>query len=110
LLYAGAAWVLKDSVLTTLDPATGEVLKRGRLADGKAGTNASPVGADGKVYVATTDGKVVVLSAAAQWEVLAENDMGEPIHATPAIAGGDLFVRTDSRMYRLTAAAPQPGR
>ena len=77
---------------------------RQRLGKSKAGVNASPVGADGKVYLATTGGVVAVLSAAPQWEILELNDLGEEIHATPAIAAGSLFVRTKSRLYRFAEA------
>jgi hypothetical protein len=44
--------------------------------------------------VANVDGKVTVLKAGGQWEVLGVNDIGEPIHATPALAGGRIYVRT----------------
>ena len=107
LVYDGVVYAVKDTILTSLDPKTGEVLKRGRLAKEKTGVNASPIGGDGKVYLATTNGKVAVLSAGPQWEILALNDMGDEIHATPAVADGRLFVRTNSRLYCF--AAPTSG-
>ncbi len=106
LVYDGVVYVVKDSILTTLEPATGDVLKRGRLGKGKSGVNASPVAGDGKVFVATSDGVVAVLAAQAEWEVLAMNDMGAPIHATPVIADDSLYVRTDNRLFRLGATEP----
>jgi len=42
---------------------------------------------------------VTVLNAAAQWEVLAVNDLGEEVHATPALAEGRIYVRTRSSLY-----------
>ena len=60
---------------------------------------ASPVYADGKIYCIARDGVVTVLKAGAQWEVLGVNDIGEPIHATPALAGGRIYVRTRSAIY-----------
>lgn len=107
LLYDGVLYVVKDSILTSLDPETGEVLKRGRLGKGKAGVNASPIGVDGKVYLATTDGKVAVLAAGAEWEILAMNELGDAVHATPAIADRNLYVRTKSRLYNFAAPASQ---
>ncbi len=106
LIYDGVVYVVKDSILTSLEPDTGEVLKRGRLGKEKSGVNASPVAGDGKVFVATSDGVVAVLAAQAEWEVLAMNDMGAPIHATPVIADDSLYVRTDNRLFRLGATEP----
>ena len=86
---------MKDGgIVTTLDAATGETLKEGR-ATGAAGKYvASPIAADGKVFLASVDGKVTVLKAGAQWEVLGVNDLGDEIQATPALAGGRVYVRT----------------
>lgn len=55
---------------------------------------ASPVAADGKVFISGRNGFIVVLEDGPQLKVLAKNDMGEEIIATPAIADGRLFVRT----------------
>lgn len=60
---------------------------------------ASPVYGDGKIYVAGENGTVVVLSGGPQLEVLAKNDLGDAILATPAIAGGRLFIRSRSRLF-----------
>ena len=59
----------------------------------------SPVGADGKVYTASEEGKVTVLKAGAQWEILQVNTMDDEIHSTPAIADGRLYLRTHSALY-----------
>jgi outer membrane protein assembly factor BamB len=60
---------------------------------------ASPVAADGKVFFAGLEGKLAVLKAGAQWDVLAVNDLGDEIYATPAIAGKSLYVRTKGKLY-----------
>lgn len=60
---------------------------------------ASPVAADGKVFIAGRNGFVVVLQDSASLEVLALNDMGGEILATPAIADGKLFIRTREKLY-----------
>ena len=99
LHYGGVVYAVKDTILTSLDASTGDVLKRGRLVKSRTGVNASPIGADGKLYFATTDGQIAVLSAGAEWEVLALNALDDEIHATPAIADGKLFVRTAGRLY-----------
>ena len=60
---------------------------------------ASPVAADGKIFMVSGSCKVTVLKAGAQWEVLATNDLDEECWATPAIAGNSLFVRTRGSLY-----------
>lgn len=62
---------------------------------------ASPVYGDGKVYVASANGKIVVLREGPELEVLAVNDMGDSVLANPAIADGALFVRTRSALMRI---------
>jgi outer membrane protein assembly factor BamB len=91
--------VKKGGIITTLDPATGRLLKEGRSTDAPGDYYASPVAADDKVFMASVEGKVSVLKAGAEWQVLGVNDIGEPIHATPALAGGRIFVRTRGAMY-----------
>ena len=55
--------------------------------------------ADGKVYLASDDGKITVLKAGGQWEVLGVNDLGDEIRATPALSDGRIFVRTKGAVY-----------
>lgn len=59
----------------------------------------SPVIADEKLYVISTDGTVVVLAATDKYELLATNPLGEKSHATPAISGGKLFLRTFTQLF-----------
>ena len=61
--------------------------------------HASPVAADGKVFLANTEGKVTVLKAGPEGQVLAVNEMGEEVHATPALVGGRIYLRTRSAVY-----------
>ena len=60
---------------------------------------ASPIYADGKIYIAGENGYMVVLKSSDKLEILAKNDMGEPIVATPAIAGGRMVIRTRGHLY-----------
>ncbi|HIK96427.1 MAG TPA: serine/threonine protein kinase, partial [Planctomycetes bacterium] len=62
---------------------------------------ASPVYGDGKIYIASENGRVVVLKDGPELNVLAVNDMGDSILGTPAIADGGLFIRTRSAIFRL---------
>lgn len=62
---------------------------------------ASPICGDGKIYVASENGKIVVLRDSNELEVLAVNDMGDSILGTPAIADGALFVRTRKSLMKI---------
>jgi outer membrane protein assembly factor BamB len=101
LLYRDVLYVVRNGgILTAFDAKSGEVLNTGRLTGAIGGHSASPVAADGRLYIANEDGKVVVLRAGAQWEVLEVNDLGESCFATPAMSGGSLYVRTAEALYR----------
>ena len=100
LLYQGSLFMVNDSgILISFDPATGNVIKQGRLQGAIDKYFASPVGADGKVYLISQDGTVSVVKADGNWEVLAVNALGDEVFATPAIADGKIYVRTKSAMY-----------
>jgi outer membrane protein assembly factor BamB len=107
LLYQGVYYMVKTGgIVTTLDPATGRLLKEGRATGALGEYYASPVAADGRVYVANRDGKVTVLKAGGEWEILGQNDLQDEISATPALAGGRLYVRTREAVYCF--ASPRP--
>ncbi len=59
----------------------------------------SPVIADGKLYVISTDGTVVILAASDKYELLATNPLGEKSHSTPAVSGGKIFLRTFTQLF-----------
>jgi outer membrane protein assembly factor BamB len=100
LLYRNVLYLIKDGgVATTLDPSIGKVLKQGRLPGAMEQYWASPVAADGKVYMVSAAGKVSVLRAAADWELLVVNDLGDDCFATPAIADGKIYLRTRRKLY-----------
>jgi len=100
LLYGGVLFMVNDSgILISFDPATGNVLKRDRLKGAIDKYFASPVGADGKVWLVSQDGTVTIVSAKAEWETLAVNKLDDEVFATPAFADGRVFIRTRSAMY-----------
>ncbi|HEV7396632.1 MAG TPA: PQQ-binding-like beta-propeller repeat protein, partial [Pyrinomonadaceae bacterium] len=82
-----------------LDPETGRILKEGRSPGALGEYYASPVAADGKVFLANTEGKITVLKAGAEWEVLSVNEIGDEINATPALSDGRVYVRTRRALY-----------
>jgi len=100
LLYKDVFYLVKKGgIITSLDPATGRVLKEGRSPDALGDYYASPIAAEDKVFLASVDGKVTVLKAGGEWQVLGVNDLGEAIHATPALGGGRIYVRTRGAVY-----------
>jgi outer membrane protein assembly factor BamB len=100
LLYQGSLFMVNDSgILISFDPATGNVIKQGRLKGAIDKYFASPIGADGKVFLISQDGTVSVVKAAGEWDVLAVNALGDEVFATPAIAGGKIYLRTKSALY-----------
>jgi outer membrane protein assembly factor BamB len=106
LIYRGVMYLMKEGgIVSSLDPASGQVLKQGRTPDALEEYYASPVAADGKIFMVSASGKVTVLKADAQWEILAMNDLDEEVWATPAIAGGNLYIRTRNALYSFGASA-----
>ena len=89
--------VLADSgVATCFDAKSGDRHWRERL-DG--GHSPSPVLANGIAYCMSDQGVVTLLRLGEQVEVVAKNDLGEPISASPAISQGQLFIRTHQALY-----------
>jgi outer membrane protein assembly factor BamB len=100
LVYKDVFYMIRDGgIISALNPATGQLLKEGRSSEALGDYYASPVAADDKVFLANTEGKMTVLKAGASWQVLKVNDLGEEIHATPALSGGRIFVRTRGSLY-----------
>jgi len=100
LLYQNVLYLFKDGgIVTALSPATGEILKQGRLPGAVDSYFSSPVAAEGKVYAVSREGKVSVLKAGAAWEVLAVNDLGDECFATPAIGDGCIYIRTRHSLF-----------
>jgi outer membrane protein assembly factor BamB len=100
LLYNGVIYMVKDGgVVTSLDANTGVLLKQARLREALEVYFASPVAADEKVFLVSAAGKVTVLKAQGEWEILGVNDLAEECYASPAIASGNLYIRTRSALY-----------
>ena len=61
--------------------------------------NSSPIANEGRIYVSDNEGATFVIKAGREFQRLATNNLGERITASPAVAGGRLFYRTDSHVY-----------
>lgn len=104
LLYV----VLNNGTFAAYEAKTGERLFQERLG-GKGGAfSASPVAADGKIYLASEDGDVFVVKAGRTYELLAANPVGEVLMATPAIADGVLYIRGMKHVIAIAAGPAAP--
>jgi outer membrane protein assembly factor BamB len=100
LLYQGVLHMVSDAgVVTSFDPETGRLLKQGRLEGMSGSVYASPVAADGRIFIVSESGKVAVMKPDGSLDLLALNDLGEPIFATPAISEGRIYIRTEQALY-----------
>jgi outer membrane protein assembly factor BamB len=100
LLYQNILYSIRNGgILSTFDPETGKLLREARVKEALGEYYASPVAGDGKLYLVNLEGKVSVLRAGADWEVISSGDLGEQVIATPAIADGRIYVRTDKTLW-----------
>jgi outer membrane protein assembly factor BamB len=97
LHYDGLVYMTNEiGIVTCLDARTGERVWRHRLG---GVFFASPVAGDGKVYFVSETGETYVLKAGRTPEILATNDLGERFLASPAIAQGRIFLRSDRTLF-----------
>ena len=111
VVYEGLLYVCRDNgALTVYDAATGEPRDQKRLGGGSAGFVAAGVAGDGKIYFTDEDGVTHVVKAGRKITVLAENELGEVVLASPAIADGTIYFRTRDHVVAIgPAAAAAPG-
>jgi outer membrane protein assembly factor BamB len=102
LVYGDHLYACRNNgVLSCYEARTGQRLYQKRLGRGRAGFTASPVAADGKLYFTSEEGVVYVVAAGAEFKLIAKNALGESCLATPAIAGGLMFMRATSHVYAI---------
>jgi outer membrane protein assembly factor BamB len=90
--------VSNEGMAVCLDGKTGKEQWRQNLGDA---FRASPLAAGDRVYFFGKSGTTTVVAAAREFRVIAESELGEATVASPAVAGGDLFVRTEGHLYRI---------
>jgi outer membrane protein assembly factor BamB len=102
LVYRGRMYVVNDNgILTVFDSQTGKEIYKAR-AGGTGNTfSASPWAADGKVYLLSEDGHTFIIEAGDSYKELAKNSLDEMSFASPALAPNTLFVRTQTKLYRI---------
>ncbi len=100
LYYRGRVYTVRDGgMVSCYEAKTGKVLFQDERLGAPGDYYSSPVAASGRVYLASQRGVVTVLAAADEFRILARNDFGEELFATPAIVDGALFYRTTKRLY-----------
>lgn len=99
LISNGRMLLIKGGgIRTVFDIEKGKSIGRQTRIQNTCEYFASPVVGDGKIYIAGENGVVVVLEDGKDYKILAKNDMGAPILATPAIANGNILIRTRSKL------------
>ncbi len=103
LVYKGIYYTLLDrGMLLAHDAATGvEIYGRTRLRPG-SGFTASPWAYNDRIFVLSEDGDTYVIQSGREFEILAVNPLNEMALATPAVAGGNLIIRTQTKLYCLS--------
>jgi len=97
IYYDGLLYMTSDAgILSCAEASTGEQIWRQRL---RGVFFASPAAADGKVYFVSETGETIVVRAGREPQVLARNDLGERLIASPAISRGHLFLRSDENLF-----------
>jgi outer membrane protein assembly factor BamB len=102
LAYRGLLYVLGNAgTFDAYDLKTGAEIYRTRVPHLGLGFSASPVAADGKIYISSEDGEIMVVAAGPKLEAIATNSMGETLMATPALSDGVMFVRGASSLFAI---------
>lgn len=93
-------WVSDDGMVSCADAASGTIHWQERLGSMHL---ASPIHAAGRLYLVSQSGKTTVLKAGKEFQKLAENQLEGTVVATPAFVGENIYLRTDSHLYRIGA-------
>ena len=102
LAYRGVLYILANNgVFDAYDITTGKELYRQRLPLIGSGYSASPVAADGKIYLSNEDGEMLVIEAGDTFTHVATNSMGESLMATPALSQGVMYVRGSHTLFAI---------
>lgn len=104
LLSGGLGYFCYDNgVLSVYQLSTGERLYQQRLGAGSSGFSSSPVLAGDHLYVTNEEGHTYVLAPGREYKLLAQNELGETVMATPAISDGVLYIRARKHLFAVGA-------
>jgi outer membrane protein assembly factor BamB len=106
LLYRGRIYVVgNNGILQVADAKTGRQVYKARVGGGSQTFSSSPIAAGGRIYALSEDGDTFVFEAGDAYRELARNSLGEMSLATPAVAADSLYLRTQTRLYRIRTPA-----
>lgn len=102
LAYRGQLYVLANGgTLDAYDLQTGKEIYRQRLATIGSGYSASPVAADGKIYLSNEDGDMLVVGAGPTFSHIGTNAIGDTLMATPALSQGIMYVKSGKSLIAI---------
>jgi outer membrane protein assembly factor BamB len=102
LVYRGRVYAINDNgILQVADAATGVEVFKARMGGGGHTFSSSPVASQGLIYLTSEDGDTFVIRAGDRYEEIAKNSLGEMSLATPAAGADSLYVRTQTKLYRI---------
>ena len=104
LVYRGRVYAVNDNgILQVADAKTGKEVFKARVGCGGRTFSSSPVASQGRIYLLSEDGETFVLRAGDHYEEIARNSLDEMSLASPAADADSLYVRTQTRLYRIAA-------
>ncbi len=102
MLYRGRVYVVNDNgILQVADGVTGKEIYKARVGGGGQTFSSSPFASAGRIYMLSEDGDMFVLEAGDEYKEIAKNSLGEMSFATPAADADSLYIRTQTRLYKV---------
>jgi outer membrane protein assembly factor BamB len=106
LVYRGRVYSVNDNgVVQVADAKTGLEVYKARVGGGGQTFSSSPMASQGRIYMVSEDGDAFVLRAGDRYEELSKNSLGEMSLATPAADSDSLYIRTQTKLYRIRNAS-----
>jgi outer membrane protein assembly factor BamB len=103
LVHGGRAYLVHDTgILTVFDAKSGQQIYKVRVGGGGQTFSASPVGVGPRVLLLTEEGTTFVIDAGPEYKEVAKNGLGEMTLASPAVAGNAIYIRTESKLYKIS--------
>jgi outer membrane protein assembly factor BamB len=101
VLYDDTLYFIKsrNAIVSSVNAKTGAAIIDQRRLPGMDSLYSSPVAAQGRIYFSSREGTTVVIEHAPSLRILATNELGETIDASPAIVGNEMIVRGESHLY-----------
>jgi outer membrane protein assembly factor BamB len=105
-LYGDYLYLMSDSgMITCMDARTGDPKYEGKRFPSPGKFTSAMVAFDQKLMWTSEDGDTYIVKAGPEYEVLQKNSVGEPVFASPALAGDSIYIRSDKTLFRIRNAA-----